>query len=197
VVRAVDGRTLGTFLREEVCRPEGIDFHVGVPEPDLARVADLTGLADGVTSPDGSDESLMARALGNPPGALDLAVVNSPQWRRAEVAAVNGHGTARAVAGFYASLATGRLLSTATLAEMTGDQATGVDRVVGDERTWGLGVVVDHSDGWGMGGVGGSLGWWSEAGQYAVGFVSGHLPARDLGEQLENCARRILELPEV
>ncbi len=31
VVRRVDGRTLGTFLRDEICAPHGLDFHVGVP----------------------------------------------------------------------------------------------------------------------------------------------------------------------
>lgn len=34
------------------------------------------------------------RALGNPAGCLDLAVLNSPLWRAAEVPAVNPHATA-------------------------------------------------------------------------------------------------------
>ena len=34
-----------------------------------------------------------------------------------------------------------------------------VDVVMGDRRRWGLGVVVE-SDGYGMGGTGGSVGWW-------------------------------------
>ena len=36
VVRRVDGRSLGTFLREEVCGPHGLDFHVGLREAELA-----------------------------------------------------------------------------------------------------------------------------------------------------------------
>ena len=31
VVRRVDGRSLVTFLREEVCAPLGLDFHIGLP----------------------------------------------------------------------------------------------------------------------------------------------------------------------
>ena len=38
VVRRVDGRTLGRFLRDEVCEPLGLDFHVGLTDADLARV---------------------------------------------------------------------------------------------------------------------------------------------------------------
>ena len=37
VVRRVDGRTLGTFLRDEVCAPHGLDFQVGVSDADLDR----------------------------------------------------------------------------------------------------------------------------------------------------------------
>ena len=44
---------------------------------------------------------------------------------------------------------------------MTSVAADGHDLVVGSRTQWGLGVGVD-TDGWGMGGVGGSFGWWSE-----------------------------------
>ncbi|WP_344805403.1 serine hydrolase domain-containing protein [Microlunatus ginsengisoli] len=44
VVRRVDGRSLGRFLRDEVCDPLGSDFHVGLSPADLTRAADLTGL---------------------------------------------------------------------------------------------------------------------------------------------------------
>jgi hypothetical protein len=139
----------------------------------------------------------MLRALGNPPGALDPAVVNSDAWRRAEIPAVNGHGTARAVAGLFRTLAAGELLSPALLAEMTAVTAEGTDRVVGAPVTWGLGVSVDPDDGWGMGGTGGSFGWWSEAGRYAIGFVTGDIAGHDRGNRLENGVREALGLGPV
>ena len=40
--------------------------------------------------------------------------MNSGRWRQAEVPAVNGHGTARAVAGLYVALEQGRILSEET-----------------------------------------------------------------------------------
>ena len=46
-------------------------------------------------------------SLDNPPGMLDVDVVNSAAYRAAEIPAVNGHGTARAIARFYGGLAAG------------------------------------------------------------------------------------------
>ena len=91
------------------------------------------------------------RALRNPPGALDATTVNSAPWRRAEIPAINGFGTARAVAGFYGALASGQIISGPLLAEATSRVSVGVDRVLGSENAWGLGFGVDD-DGFGMGG---------------------------------------------
>ncbi|MGN6574058.1 MAG: serine hydrolase domain-containing protein [Nocardioides sp.] len=197
VVRRVDGRSLGTFLREEVCAPLGLDFQVGLPAADLDRVVDLTGFDDEFRRRGGEGDRLMLRALGNPPGALDPAVVNSEAWRQAEIPAVNGHGTARAVAGLFQALATGELLSPEMTAELTTVTSEGTDRVVGAPVAWGLGVSVDPDDGWGMGGTGGSFGWWSESGRYALGFVTGDIAGHDRGERLENAVRNVLGLAPV
>lgn len=194
VVRRVDGRSLGRFLHEEVCRPHDLDFFVGVPEDRLDRVVDLTGYDDEFRRRGEERDGLMLRALSNPPGALDPEVVNSRAFRTAEIPAINGHGTARAVAGFYQALAAGTVLSQPLLEEMTTVVADGYDQVVGAPVTWGLGVGVDE-DGWGMGGTGGSFGWWSEAGQYALAFVTGHVAGHDRGGLLEDAVRRCLGLP--
>jgi CubicO group peptidase (beta-lactamase class C family) len=196
LVRRVGGRTLGTFLHEEVCGPLGLDFHVGLGPAELGRAVELTGYDGQFRRRGEAYGPLMHRALGNPPGALDPAVVNSTPWRSAEIAAVNGHGTARAVAGFYLALARGGLLSGTLLAEAVRPQATGVDRVLGQEASWGLGFGVDP-DGFGMGGVGGSFGWWSEAGGYSFAFLTGHIGDHDRGDRLENTLREVLGLPPV
>jgi CubicO group peptidase (beta-lactamase class C family) len=197
LVRRVDGRSLGTFLRDEVCGPLDLDFQVGVPEGELARVVDLTGYDEEFRRRGAESDRLMLRALGNPPGALDPDVVNSSAWRRAEIPAVNGHGTARGVAGLFTALGTGRLLTGPTLSAMTMVTTTGFDRVVGAPASWGLGVSVDPEDGWGMGGTGGSFGWWSEAGRYAIGFVTAHVADHDRGGRVEDAVRAVLGLPPV
>jgi CubicO group peptidase (beta-lactamase class C family) len=194
VVRHVDGRSVGRFLREDVCGPHDLDFHIGLGDADLARVADLTGFDAGFRASQEAAPELYRRAIANPPGARDPRVVNGRRWRRAEVPAVNGHGTARAVAGFYEALAHGRLVGAAVTQELTRGRGVGPDLVIGDEREWGLGVVLDP-DGYGMGGVGGSFGWWSEAGQYAVAFLTGHIGDHDRGERLETEVRDVLGLP--
>ncbi len=196
VVRHVDGRSLGTFLREEVCGPLDLDFHIGVPPADLDRIADLTGLEESLRRRGEQGSGLMVRALANPPGALDPAVVNGRAWRTAEVPAVNGHGTARAVAGLYVALAQGRLLSRGMLEEMTTVSARGTDRVTGGVQAWGLGVGVDP-DGFGMGGLGGSFGWWSAKGGYAAAFVTGDVAGHDRGDRLENALRDVLGLAPI
>lgn len=189
LVRRVDGRSLGTFLREEVSGPLGLDFCVGVSDADLGRVADLTGAVPG-----GAGGPLHEAALANPPGATDLAVVNSRAFRRAEVPAINGHGTARAVAGLYVALTHGALLPTDLLTQLRSVQASGFDAVVGDHARWGLGVGIDD-DGWGMGGLGGNLGWFSERGQYAFAFVTGDLGGFERATALENAVRAVLGRP--
>jgi CubicO group peptidase (beta-lactamase class C family) len=194
VVRRVDGRSLGRFLRDEVCGPQGLDFHIGLADAELARVADLTGFDAAFRAAQEASAGLYRRAIANPPGARDPRVVNGERWRRAEIPAVNGHGTARGVAEFYVALAQGRLLGPALLEELTARHGPEPDLVMGDEREWGLGVVVD-ADGYGMGGVGGSFGWWSSAGQYAVAFLTGHIGDHERGDRLEAAVREVLGLP--
>jgi hypothetical protein len=65
---------------------------------------------------------------------------------------------------------------------------------MGGEREWGLGVALDP-DGYGMGGLGGSFGLWSQAGRYAVAFLTGHIGTHDRGELMENAVREALGLP--
>jgi len=195
LVRRVDGRSLGTFLREEVCGPSALDFHVGLRPPELARAVELTGLGEQFdrTGSSGRPE-LYARAIDNPPGARDPAVVNGVAWRTAEIPAVNGHGTARGVAGLYAALLQGRILSPAVLREATTAHCQGIDAVFGHETAWGLGFAIDADD-FGMGGLGGSYGGASTAGGYAFGFVTGSMGDDGPAYAVENALRACLGMP--
>ena len=193
LVRRVDGRSPGTFLREEVCGPAALDFFIGLRSPELLRAVDLTGLDAFDRSTRGAPE-LYRRATGNPPGTLDPDVVNSLRWRTAEIPAINGHGTARGVAGLYMALLQGQILSPALLREATTAQCAGTDAVFGHDNAWGLGFGVD-ADGFGMGGLGGSYGGAGAAGGYAFGFVTGTMRVHDDATDLENALRACLGLP--
>jgi CubicO group peptidase (beta-lactamase class C family) len=193
LVRRIDGRTLGTFWREEVADPWRLDFVIGLGEAEQARAVDLIG-----ELPTAEDEhGLYARALGNPPGLRDLAVVNGMRWRAAEIPAVNGHGNAVAVARFYAGLLAGgeldgvRLFSPGIVETMTAGEMTGPDLVFEDEVTWGLGVAID-SDGYGMGGLGGSLGWADPRLGLAEAYVTRSMRDHERAEAMDAAIRWVL-----
>jgi CubicO group peptidase (beta-lactamase class C family) len=173
----VDGRTLGAFFRAEVAQPLGLDFAIG----GVSEAAD-------VVAPGGWREQALAGkpelyrlALDNPRGMLDPDIVNSSEWRAAEIPAVNGHGDARSVARFYDALLRGQLISEDLLAEATRPQWTGTDVILGDERSWGLGFGVEP-DGFGMGGLGGSLGWADPERGLAFGYVTATMGSHDRAE---------------
>jgi CubicO group peptidase (beta-lactamase class C family) len=195
VVRRVDGRGIGQFLREEICGPHELDFHFGLSPSLQARTADLTGLgAEFRASTAAGRPPLYQRAVANPPGAQDGDVVNSATWRAAEIPAINGHGTARAVADFYQALMSGTLLSPGLLTEAVTAQCAGVDEVFGHDNAWGLGFGVSQ-DGYGMGGLGGSYGGVDTTAGYAIGFVTGSAGDHDRVDALENTLRDCLGLP--
>jgi CubicO group peptidase (beta-lactamase class C family) len=195
LVRRVDGRMPGRFLREEIAGPMELDFAFGIDAHQQKRAVELTGLDDRFRADNQQGRpALYGRAIANPPGSQEAAVVNGASWRAAEVPAINGHGTARGIAGLYAALLGGRLLSPSLLAEATTAQCSGVDRVFGFENALGLGFAVDP-DGYGMGGLGGSVGWASTAGGYAYAFVAGSMGNHDRSDTVENALRACLGLP--
>jgi CubicO group peptidase (beta-lactamase class C family) len=101
VVRRVDGRSLGTYFREEVAEPLGADFLIGFgPEHD-ARCAEVLS---GAPSPEAAVSPMAAANAAMARGA------NSRTWRAAEIPAANGHATADGVARPYAALARGGTL---------------------------------------------------------------------------------------
>jgi CubicO group peptidase (beta-lactamase class C family) len=195
LVRRVDGRGVGQFLREEVCGPQGLDFAFGLNPSQQAQAVDLTGLDDAFRAANAAGRPALYRlAMDNPPGAQDSGVVNSAEWRAAEIPAINGYGTARAVADFYQSLAAGSLLSPGMLAEAVTPQCAGPDQVFGHDNSWGLGFAIDDDDGYGMGGTGGNYGGTCTSGGYTIGFVTGNVGSHDRLEALENTLRTCLGL---
>jgi CubicO group peptidase (beta-lactamase class C family) len=194
LVRRVDRRSIGRFLWEQVCGPLELDFRFGLSAADQARAVELTGLDEEFRERNASGRpELYERAVSNPPGAQDASVVNGEAWRAAEIPAVNGHGTARALVGFYDSLGAGRLVSRDLLAEATRSQGSGPDLVMGGEVSWGMGFGIDET-GFGMGGLGGSYAGVSRDGGYALAFVTASMGSHDRVEDLDQALRRCLGL---
>src|SRR4029453_18003804 len=139
VVRRITGKGLGTYFRDEVARPLGLDFHIGVPESDHARCAEMTGIPlpsseeqMGLAAAIISDPaSIGARAFMNPP-SIALGV-NHAAWRSAEIPGANGHAGARDLARVYGALARGgeqdgvHVLDAAGIARRAEEESHGPD----------------------------------------------------------------------
>ena len=177
VIRRVDGRSPGAYCREEIAGPLEIDFHIGLDARDDARCAEVIAApppAPGQPNPFAAidPESMSAKAVNNPPGAMRLSVVNSRAWRGAEVPAANGHTNARALARFYGALAHGgeldgvRILSPAQIERCLIEQSSGIDAVANVPMRFGLGYRLTQPAAlygpnprtFGHTGAGGSLG---------------------------------------
>ncbi len=142
VIRRVSGRTPGAFLREEICGPWGLAFHLGFgPELD-ERVAPL---ASPLTPPVATMPMtpLRQRAFG-----LGIPAAGEPDQRArraAEQPAGNGHATALAVARAFGAAARGgeidgvRLFAPERIALMHEEQVRGDDEILGMPSRYGLG----------------------------------------------------------
>jgi CubicO group peptidase (beta-lactamase class C family) len=127
LVRRVSGKSLGTFFQDEIARPLGLDFWIGLPEEQEHRVApminnvwprdvQLPAFLEAVIKDKSSIPALfLLNAGGFMPGGA-----NARAGHAAEIGAANGMTNARGLAGMYAPLANGggNLVDRDTLAEM-------------------------------------------------------------------------------
>jgi CubicO group peptidase (beta-lactamase class C family) len=120
VVRRVSGKSLGTFFREEVAEPLGLDFWIGLPEELENRVALMIPAPP--PGPEGPVSAMFA-AMADPTSMQTLVMFNSgghmlPRSdgtlgfnlraaHAAEIGAAGGISNARGLAGMYAPLTNG------------------------------------------------------------------------------------------
>ncbi|MDE2986994.1 MAG: serine hydrolase [Chloroflexota bacterium] len=189
VIRRIDGRTCGEFVRDEIADPLGVDFFIGLPESEDARTAEL--IAAPGTGPIGAgvEDTLAGRALGLAAPRL-AGPVNSREWRAAELPAANGHGNGRSLAAIYSSLAQGGggLLSSDSI-EACGatEHAAREDMVLGFLVRRSLGFILSTAGGryewgpnprtFGHSGAGGSLGFADPDAEIGFGYVMNQMSA--------------------
>jgi CubicO group peptidase (beta-lactamase class C family) len=127
MVRRASGTSLGAFFQEEIARPLGIDFWIGLPEAIEPRVAPI--MQHALKSEDAKTPFLRDLATDKQSipflfymnvGAWRAGGANTRAGRAAEIGAANGVTNARGLAGMYAPLASGggALVDAATLARM-------------------------------------------------------------------------------
>jgi CubicO group peptidase (beta-lactamase class C family) len=200
VIRRVSGRSVGRFAAEEITGPHGIDFFIGLPASERARVSrlvfapvpdlstlDLDQIPEALrpivaASQDPASLSNRAFAVTDPPNP-DF---DSPAVQAAEIPASNGIGTARGLARFYATLigeVDGRRLLTApALADATAEQAVGPDRVILLPSRYASGFMLPTEgfalggpDSFGHPGRGGALGFADPQRGLAFGYVTNYI----------------------
>lgn len=196
LVRRVTGRTMGRWVAEEIARPLGLDFWIGLPADEAHRVGRLGPVAEPETAQGGGlklrpkrsvseayrdPASLTRRAFG----AIDPAPdENDPAFRAAELPASNGISTARALARFYAATigeidGGPRLFAPATLTLARTEESAGPDRVLVVPTRFGLGYMLHGPaspllgpGSFGHPGRGGSLGFADPESGIALGYAT-------------------------
>ena len=207
VVRRLTGRTIGRWFADEVAAPLGLDFHIGLPEPEEPRVAPLQAVRFTVPEDPAAIERmlvaldpnhLMQRAL-TLNGALSFGIedgrfdaessFNLREVHATEMPAANGITTASSLARMYAAtfaeVEGARLLSPRAMEQARRLQAEGPDRVLVEDTRFALGFMLDGTacpmlgpHSYGHSGAGGSLGFADPEAGVAFGYVMNQM---DLG----------------
>ncbi len=110
VIRRITGKTPGAFFVDEVARPLGLDFFIGLPAEQQARVAPhipqpprpwravFKGAGVDV------DDPVMVEIIAGFEAITDAVdFINTPEGRAPEIPAANGVANARALARMYAA----------------------------------------------------------------------------------------------
>ena len=183
VIQRVTGKSVGTYFRDEIAAPLGLDFWIGLPESEEPRVAPLVGglvdpalfedpetrdLVNSVMGPD----TVLGKALYAPAGVFSgVGVWNSPAVHAAEIPAAGGIGDARSLARMYAACIGDvdglRLLDDAQMRRAATQLTSGPNTVLMNmDIQFGLGFMVPSelialrgTGTFGHFGAGGSAGW--------------------------------------
>jgi CubicO group peptidase (beta-lactamase class C family) len=173
-----------------------VDFSIGTAAADEPRIAEMVlPVRPSDLPPPG------AGAL--PDYAIDLhqqaiAAVNTPQFRRAELPAANGHANARSLARIYGVLACGgadgrtRIVDADVVAQLSIESASGYDAILSRDVRRSLGFNLATLGGranygpnprtFGHGGAGGSLGFADPDARIGFGYTMNQMrldPASD------------------
>ena len=180
VIRRIDGRSVGTYFREEFAAPLGLDAHIGTgPEydPRISTVIEPQVAAEFPPTSDlfGDPDSVGIVAVINPPvfNPGGPAMASRRDWRAAEIPAANGHATAHALARIYGGAANGgqidgvHVLNPETIERGIEEQTNGPDTCIGINTRFGLGWALTGEStpygpnprAFGHPGAGGSLGY--------------------------------------
>ena len=147
VIRRITNTTFKQFVATEIARPLGADYQIGARESDWDRIAPVVPPPRTDDDPRTLDpESVVAKTFTGPVSSARAA--NSPEWRRADLGALNGHTNARGLLQVMRVVSLGgeaggvRLLSPETIDLVFDQQSDGVDLVLGVPFRFGIGYCL-------------------------------------------------------
>lgn len=189
IARRVTGEDPRALVAFRLSKPLDLDLQIGAVEADWPRIAPL--IPPPPPEP-GELDLLAARAVVNPTLSGDDA--NRADWRKAQIPAGNGHGTARSLARLWGAVAQGgelggvRLLPREAIERMREVRSDRPDHLLGP-GAWGAGVMINREGLFGPGPAAfGHCGWGGSYG-YAdpeLGVGVGYTPNRMFGSVLQD-----------
>lgn len=196
VIRRTSKMTVGQLIRQRISEPLNADVYLGAPSNLHQRMADFEwpGNPPPEIEPTGlTDEQLMQlNTYSNPSGLSGSGVVNTPDWRSAEMPSTNMHASARGVASVYTVMAHGgsfngiQLLPSEVLRQSTTEVSMGDDQVLGRISRFGHGFQLPiperrfgpHDEAFGHYGAGGSVGFCDPVSGVGFGYVMNQMGPR-------------------
>jgi CubicO group peptidase (beta-lactamase class C family) len=139
LVHRVAGRAIGEVFAAEFAEPLGLEVWIGLPDKHHHRAATTLAGPGLIPDPDAPAPEDPLRRLASSPFMADGAPAfwNSAAYRRAGVVAAGAHGTARAMARFYACLARGGELDGVRVLQESTVELGRRERRRGIEPLWG------------------------------------------------------------
>jgi len=193
LIRRISGKGLGTYFRTEIAEPAGLDAHIGLDAKHDPRVSDLLPAAPPAPGEPNLFEEAMkdlegatAKAFLNPPVLTKPNLVNSREWRAAELGGGNGHATACSLARLYGALARGgeiggyRIVRPEAIERFYTEQSYGPDQVLMQMPTrFSMGFMLSqpgaafgpNRKSFGHPGAGGSLGFADPIAKVGFGYT--------------------------
>jgi CubicO group peptidase (beta-lactamase class C family) len=156
LVRRIAGKRLSEYWQENFARPLNLDFWIGLPVKENARVA--TVYAAKIGKPPEPKQfyldlvtpgTLARRTFTSPHGLNVISKMNDPLVRAQPIVSFGGIGSASALARFYSMLSNGgksnghTFFSRETIEWMTTPLADGVDRVFQIPTAFSAGFMKD------------------------------------------------------
>jgi len=183
LVRRVTGKAVGEYFRDEIGGPLGVDFHMGLPEAEDHRAAEVAH--DGQPWSGGPEHFNKYQRLAQVNVAVHAGLPNLRAWRAQGTPSAGGQGNARSIAQLYGALATDRriagaeVVSAQALAAATTPQIENEDLVLRFPLSWGVGFALNgvmraygpNAEAFGHHGWGGSFGFADPAVGLGVGYA--------------------------